>query len=341
MSEPVPGGWPLVTAIMPIYNEEAFIAHSLGAVLEQDYPPDRLQILVVDGMSTDSTRAIIHLLPGAARVRVLDNPRRNQAAAMNIGIAAAEGEVIVRIDGHTVIAPDYVRQCVTLLRETGAQNVGGPMDPVGVTAMGRAIALAGKSPFAVPTAFHVSERAQFTDTVYMGAWPADVLRATGGYNEMMTPNEDYELNYRLRKAGGRLYFSPAIRSRYYGRQTLRALARQYYRYGQGKVVVLRIHPRSIRPRQLVAPLFVAGLAGGVLPGLLGGRLACLRRLRLLWLAAVALYAGLNAAFTVRAVRRSGEYGLAARVPLVFLTVHLAWGIGFWRELFRRGIADDA
>ncbi|MCC6805186.1 MAG: glycosyltransferase family 2 protein, partial [Anaerolineae bacterium] len=298
---------PLVTVIMPIRNEEAFIARSLGAVLQQDYPAERIEVLIADGMSDDDTLAVIRSLPGAERVRVIANPDRLQAPGMNRAIQEARGEIIIRVDGHTVIAPDYVRQCVRALTETGADNVGGAMDPVGVTPMGKAIAAAGKSPFAVPTAFHVSQTAQFTDTVYMGAWRRDVFERVGLYDETFKINEDYELNYRIRKAGGKIYFTPDIRSQYFGRQTLDALARQYFRYGVGKTRTLRAHPASIKPRQLVAPLFVLGLVAGALLSLLSPVFT------LLWLAGIALYGVVNAVFSLRAAP-PGEPGTLLRIP---------------------------
>lgn len=319
----------LVTVIMPIRNEEEFIARSLGAVLQQDYPAERIEVLIADGMSDDNTLAVIRSLPGAERVRVIANPDRLQAPGMNRAINEARGEIIIRVDGHTVIAPDYVRQCVQALTKTGADNVGGAMDPVGMTPMGKAIAAAGKSPFAVPTAFHVSRTAQYTDTVYMGAWRRDVFERVGLYDETFKINEDYELNYRIRKAGGKIYFTLEIRSEYYGRQTLGALARQYFRYGVGKTRTLRAHPASIKPRQLVAPVFVLGLIAGALLSLISPLFT------LLWLAGIALYGVVDAIFSLRAAP-PGEPGTRLRIPVVFLTIHLAWGAGFWVGWLRSG-----
>lgn len=317
---------PFVSVIMPVRNEEAFIARSLGAVLAQDYPTDRIEALVADGESDDRTRDVIAGLPGAERVRVIDNPQRRQAFGLNAALRQARGEIIVRVDGHTIIAPDYVRRCVEALRESGAVNVGGRMEPQGATPIGRAIAIAGASRFGVPTAFHVSGRPQYTDTVYLGAWPREALIAVGGFDERLKVNEDYELNYRLREAGGRIYLSPAIRSTYFGRQTLRALARQYYTYGWDRTNTLKLHPRSLRPRQLVAPLFVAAL-------LIGGALAPLHiALRVAWVSLLLAYALANVGASLLAARRAGRdiWELAPRLPLVFATMHICWGIGFWR-----------
>jgi cellulose synthase/poly-beta-1,6-N-acetylglucosamine synthase-like glycosyltransferase len=283
-----------------------------------------MEILVADGASDDGTVDVIRSLDRTGRVRVLANPQRIQAAGLNLAIHQARGDVVVRVDGHTVIAPDYVNQCVTALASTGAATVGGRMDPLGITPMGEAIALAGTTPFAVPSAFHVSSAAQFTDTVYMGAWPRGVLLEVGGFDERLRTNEDYELNYRIRRNGGRIFLTPAIRSTYLCRQTLPALARQYARYGTGKAHMLREHPTSVRPRQLVAPAFVAFLAGSLalwtlLPSFL----------HLLIVALLATYGLLSVAFSVSAASAAHRYRLLWRLPLVFLTLHLAWGGGFW------------
>ncbi|MBN2469327.1 MAG: glycosyltransferase family 2 protein, partial [Anaerolineae bacterium] len=318
---------PFVSVIIPIRNEESFIARSLGAVLAQDYPADRMEILVADGMSDDGTLAIIAALPGAERVRVIPNPGRIQAAGLNAAIQQARGKIIVRVDGHTIIAPDYVRACVDALQATGAQNVGGAMDPVGLTPMGRAIAAAGKSPFAVPTVFHVSAHPQDTDTVYLGAWPARVFKDVGLFDGSLKINEDYELNYRIRKAEGRVYFTPAIRSQYYGRQTLRDLFTQYFRYGRWKTRMLRLHPRSLRLRQLAAPLFVAALIGGLVVGVF------VPVVRTLWLVMLGCYLALGVLFALQAARRAGHsIALVWRLLVVFFTIHTAWGLGFWTAL---------
>jgi glycosyltransferase involved in cell wall biosynthesis len=307
---------------MPIRNEAAFIARSLGSVLAQRYPPDRLEILVVDGMSTDETPAMISHLPDAQRVRILHNPRRIQAAALNIGLREAQGDVIVRVDGHTIIAPDYIGACLAALETSHADAVGGAMVPVGTTGMGKAIAAAAMSSFGVPAAFHHSQRAQYTDTVYLGAWPRGVMMRLGGFNESVHPNEDYELNYRIRHTGGKIYFDPAIRSIYYGRQTLSALITQYFRYGQAKVKTLSLHPASLRPRHLAAPLFTMSLIVG-----LPLAIASLP-IRVLWLAGLALYAALAAIAALRQATRT-SMRLFWCILVVFPAMHLAWGSGFW------------
>jgi glycosyltransferase involved in cell wall biosynthesis len=317
-----------VTVVLPVYNEEAFIRRALAAVQAQDYPPDRIEILVVDGRSTDSTARIVDEIAATdRRVRRLDNPGRLQAPGMNIGLTAAQGTIIVRVDGHTLIAPDYIRRCVEALQATGADNVGGPQRFVGTTPMGQAIAAAYRSPFSVPSRFTVSQRAEYVDTVYLGAWPREVFDRVGLFDAALAVNEDYELNYRIRLAGGRIYLSPDIRSEYYGRQTLGALGRQFFRYGDWKFKVLVKHPASTRVRHLIAPAFVAALVGG-------GLLAPLhRRIARGWALIVLLYGAASILASIRQAARDG-WPLLIRLPAVFACMHIAWGSGFWAGALR-------
>ena len=315
----------MVTVIVPVRNEARSIGACLTAILAQDYPHDALEVIVVDGDSDDKTLDIMRALPGAERVCVLANPLRGQAAGINRALQAARGQIIVRVDAHAIIARDYVRQCVSALETTGAACVGGQMRPVGRSRMGLAIAAALTTRFAVPSAFHVSGKAQYTDTVYMGAWPRSVLNTLGGFDEDLTANEDYELNFRIRRSGGSVYLSPLIQSAYVGRQSLRALARQYFRYGIGKTQVLKKYPASLRIRQLVAPAFVATLFAGALLSSVSP-LASVLLLTLL-----SLYVAL--AFAYAATSRGGR-PVFWRMPLVYMTLHLALGAGFWAELLR-------
>ena len=316
---------PLVTVIMPVRNEAAFIHRALGAVLAQDYAP--LEVLVVDGGSTDDTISIVKSIAKTdPRTRLLHNNGTIQARALNVGIEHARGDVIVRVDGHALIAPDYVRRCVHHLQTTGADNVGGPQRCVGITPTGRAIAAAYRSPFGVPSQFTTSEKAGYVDTVYMGAWPREVFERVGHFNPDLAINEDYEHNVRIRRAGGRVYLAPDIRAEYYGRQSFAALARQYFRYGQGKARMLAQHPGSIRARHMAAPAFVAGLAGGALLA------PFVKPVRVLWGGLLLAYALANGIASLAAARHAGR--ATWRLPGVFATIHLAWGSGFWHGVLR-------
>lgn len=310
---------------MPIRNEADFIERSLGAVLAQDYPRDCFEVLIADGMSTDSTREIIRRVAGdypEISLHILDNPRQIVPTGFNAALAQARGEVIVRVDGHTIIVPDYLRECALALERSGADNVGGKMNAVGASPFGQAVALATSSPFGVGGAlFHYSDQEELVDTVYMGAWRREVFERLGFFDEELVRNQDDEFNYRLRAAEGKILLSPAIRSKYFNRSSIRALWRQYYQYGFYKVRVLQKHPAQMQPRQFVPPLFALGL-------LLGAMLAPLSKpLRRLWTAGLAAYGLANVAASVKLARANGWQHFK-RLPLVFFILHFSYGLGF-------------
>ena len=205
---------PFVTVVLPIRNEAAHIGECLAAVLAQDYPADRMEVLVMDGMSDDATRSIVAAIAGrrpAVTLTLLDNPGRIVPAAMNRALDHARGEIIVRVDGHSVIAPDYVRACVDALERTGAECVGGPMVARGTVPFGEAVALATSHPFGVGGArFHYATEVMETDTVYMGTFRREVFGWAGEFDEEMACNEDDEFHYRLRAKGGSLSLADSI-----------------------------------------------------------------------------------------------------------------------------------
>jgi GT2 family glycosyltransferase len=198
------------------------------------------------------------------------------------------------------------------------------MHAVGTSPFGKAVAVAIQSPFAVPSAFHTDRTECFTDTVYMGAWPRSVLEQVGGFDERLGVNEDYELNYRIRRAGGKVYLTSAMRSQYFGRQTPPALWKQYFRYGRAKVIVLKLAPRSLRPRQLVAPAFVGFLLSSPVWVALGAWT------QIAWLSVVLAYLLLSVAISLRVAARA-KVGLGW-LPVAFAIIHLSWGLGFWAEV---------
>jgi len=242
---------------------------------------------------------------------------------MNIGIRHAKGaDVILRVDGHTILAPDYIRRCVEYLHRTGADNVGGLMRPVGNTYVGRAIAMTMQSPLAVGNAkFRYAQEDQEVDTVYLGAFRREVFERVGLYDETLVRNQDYELNYRIRSQGGRVFLSPSIRSTYLVRDSLMSFARQYLDYGYWKAQMIRKHPRSIRPRQMAPPLLVLGL-------MVSGALAPLLRPSAYLLASLLIsYLSLALIFAVTTAYRHGWRYLPI-LPITFATMHLSWGLGF-------------
>lgn len=318
--QPTPGmGEPTVSVVLPTHSERSFIRDCLDSLAGQDYPAV-VEILVVDGGSIDGTRAIVKEF--GPPVRLLDNPRVTAAAAMNIGIEAAAGEIVVRADAHALYSPDYVSRCVYTLLETGADNVGGAMRPVGTTKFGRAVAAMTSVKEGIGNgAFHYATERQDVDTVFLGCWRTNTLRKLGGYDEtsLQWAAEDHELNYRLTTSGGRIVLDPTIRSVYFPRDGIRGLARQYHNYGIGKASTLQKHGRLPTLR----PLAPAGLVALTVLGAIFGRGA----------ARVALPVA-HTALCARAALKAGRTpGIAPhRAGAAIAVMHWCYGAGFLRGL---------
>lgn len=254
---------PFVSVIMPVYNEGSFIERSLNAILGQSYPKDRMEIVIADGMSTDTTRSIISDVSSRSEVtlKVVDNPGKIAPTGLNCALRAANGEVVIRVDGHCEIEPDYVANCVAILQSGDAEGVGGPIETIGETPVAQVIALAMSSPFGVGgSAFRtINDREMYTDTVAFPGYTRNTIDTVGYFDEQLVRNQDDEYNYRIRKMGGRILLSPSIRSRYYSRGTFRSLWRQYFQYGFWKVRVMQLHARQMSLRQFVPFAFVVSL----------------------------------------------------------------------------------
>jgi succinoglycan biosynthesis protein ExoA len=321
---------PLVSILMPVRNEGAFIARSLGAVLGQDYPAELIEVLVVDGMSTDATRSIVASFQEKYdNLRLLDNHGQIVPIAMNMATREARGEVLVRVDGHCEIAPDYVRRCVEHLADSGADGVGGPVETVGETRMGQSIALAMSTGFGVGgSGFRTqADSHTFADTVPFPAYTREIVQAAGPYDEELVRDEDDEYNYRIRKMGGRLLLTGDVRSRYYSRSSLRSLGRQYYQYGYWKVRVAQKHPRQMRPHQFVPPTFVALLLAAALTA------PFVRMARLLLALAGSSYVLVNLVASARLTAKHGGRHFLV-LPAAFAFMHLGYGAGFLVGLYR-------
>lgn len=336
--------YPFVTVVMPIRNEAEFIRRSLGAVLNQKYPTNRMEIIIVDGMSEDGTRAVIEDLVQQWRERcgsksdghppvdviVLENPSRFVPAGLNTAIRKAKGEIIVRVDGHTVIEADYVSECVEKLNKTDAENVGGPMRALGEGYVAESIAVATSTQFGIGNSkFHYSNREQYVDTVYMGAYRKETLLRVGLFDETYVRHQDYELNYRLRKQGGKILLSPRIHSRYFVRSGLKKLWKQYYQYGVSKGRLLRQHPDSLRLRHAVPFLFLFFVVLGIILAIL------FPPLRPLLVLGVASYVGFLVLGTLLNVLNRPNFKFLPILPFVFLCLHLSYGCGIWIGLLRR------
>lgn len=322
--------FPFVSVIMPIRNEGRYIDRCLRSVLCQDYPHERMEVLLVDGMSDDNTRQLARQCLAESTLyafKILDNPERNISDALNLGIRAARGEVILRVDGHTVLAANYISRCVHALSETGADNVGGPMRAVGETMMGRAIALATGSPFGVGNArFHYADQAGWVDTVYMGAFHRSVFTKIGMFDPELVRNQDDEFNFRMTRAGGRIWLDPEIVSTYYARGSLTALARQYFAYGFWKVRVIQKHGRPASWRHLVPITFLVALVSAMLLGLVISSWLPLATILVPYLLVASAFAF--------SIARATRWRYLPLVPLAFPTMHLSYGFGFLAGILR-------
>ncbi len=331
---------PFVSVVIPTRNEARSIEVCLRAVLAQDYPPERFEVLVVDGESSDKTRALVAEFTTSdphGRVRMLPNPRRIAASALNIGIQEARGTVIARVDGHTTIALDYLSRCVAALEETGAANVGGLMRARAHGYAGRCIALATGSRFGIGNScFHYDKKGGAVDTVYLGCFRRAVFARTGLFDEALERNQDDEMNNRIRKAGERIWLDPAITSVYENRSSFIKLWRQYYLYGYWKAPVLRRDPSARRLRHTVPPALVAGLLVSALTALLLRRRVKLVPAALLWGAYGLASVGASARVSMREGGR-----VFPGVLLSFWVLHLAYGSGYLASMARGSRHDRA
>lgn len=325
---------PLVSVIVPCYNEQNTIRQLLDAVYAQTYPRPEMEVIVADGLSTDRTREQILTFQAThpdLLVRIVDNPQRIIPAALNRAIEAARGTYIVRLDGHSMPRPDYLARCVAALEQGMGDNVGGVWEirPGGNGWWAKAIAEAAAHPLGVGDAhYRYSDRAQCVDTVPFGAFRHALIERVGLFDETLLTNEDYEFNTRIRQAGGSVWLDPAIRSTYFARPTLAALARQYWRYGYWKARMLRRYPGTVRWRQAVPPLFVLSL---LLLSLLAVWLPLFRWLLVIELgfySLILLFVGLQLAFKRR------DPALIFGIPPAITVMHLAWGSAFLWSVLR-------
>jgi GT2 family glycosyltransferase len=261
-------------------------------------------------------------------VRLLDNPNKTAPYALNIGLQHATGDVIIRVDGHATIEKDYLTQCVDYLQRTGADCVGGVIVSVNETFIGKAIALGMSSPFGVGNArFRTSGKEGFVDCLAFGAYKREVFDRIGNFDEELTRCQDDDFNYRLRQFGGRIFFTPRIRSKYYPRSNLGQVWRQYFGYGLWKIRVLQKHFKRMQPRQFVPPGFVLSL---LTTGVLGMFLRDVLWI-FLFIALAYIVATVCAALSIS--RKKGAKYFAI-LPAVFFTLHTSYGLGFLLGVFR-------
>ncbi|MCM3902284.1 MAG: glycosyltransferase family 2 protein [Pyrinomonadaceae bacterium] len=331
-AEPSTGPRASVSVVIPCFNEQRFITAVLRNLANQ-YDCDSYEILVVDGRSTDNTRQVVKDFAQGnpeLRVRIVDNPARDIPAALNLGIDAAAGEIILRMDAHSVPSEGYVRRCVEHLSSGTISVVGMPwhIKPGADSATARAIALAVAHPFGIGDAQYRLQTAapRLVDTVPFGAFKKSLWKELNGFNEELLANEDYDFNYRVRKRGGQVLLDPAEHCDYYARVNLRELAEQYSRYGHWKAQMIKLHPRSLRVRHLVAPALVLYL---LFFGLLS-----IWWSRAFWafLAVLGFYILCSAFFALALAGRTRQWKLFPIISASFFCIHGAWGLSFLRGL---------
>jgi len=314
---------PFVSVIIPIRNEAGFIERAIRSILDNDYPAEKMEILVVDGMSNDGTREIVRKLSMTdSRVKLLDNPRRIVPVAMNIGLKAAQGDLFIRIDGHAEVPADFISQSVRCLHEhPEAWVAGGYIETAANNYTGRTIAAAMRSPIGVGNSrFRLGDYEGWVDTLAFGTHHKWIVDRIGYFDEELVRNQDDEFNLRIILAGGKIWMSKSIRSTYYSRVSLHKLWQQYFQYGFWRIRTLQKHKRPASLRQLAPLLFVSSL---LLLGLAG----------FLWrpfwsiLVLEAVLYALGLAIGALDVGRRSGWRYAPVAPLVFIILHFAYGLG--------------
>jgi succinoglycan biosynthesis protein ExoA len=330
--------FPRVSVVMPCFNEERFIARTLESLID-DEVRENCEILVVDGMSTDGTRDVVRkIAEKGPLIRLLDNPERTQGYGLNLGIEEAAGDIIARVDAHCLYPEGYIRRCVELLEKTGAENAGGTRICTASRggAAAQAVALAVRHPMGVgDSRFQLGNFSGYADGAYYGTFRKALFEEIGPYDPLAYPNEDGELNLRILKTGKKIYLDSSIKIVYYPRETLGDLARQYFRYGQGRCYTILKHKRLTSWRQVLPAALVPGLAASLILGLWMPVFFIVPAAYVVSLLGTALIGR----FPDDGGRASGKVSLRLRglVAVAWALMHLSWGSGFWvRLLFGRG-----
>lgn len=318
----------IVSVVMPVYNEEKYIEKCIDSLLLQDYPKENMEWIFVDGCSKDKTVELIESYRAQYPdlIKVLANPNKIVPYAMNIGIEASRGKYIVRLDAHADYAENYISKCVHYLDTTDAENVGGVAETKAHTPMGKSIAKMLSSKFGVGNSqFRTNGSSGYVDTVPFGAFRREVFSKYGGYDERLVRNQDNEMNYRIRKNGGKIYLADDIHLSYYCRDTVRGITSMAQKNGMWNIITMKLCPGSMGLRHFIPFCFVASVLGLSLLGFLHP---------LFWLllgVEMALYIGLDVVFSVKQADCAKEvFALMALFPLF----HVAYGIGSLKGVFK-------
>lgn len=322
--------FPFVSILIVVYNEEKFIKKCIESILTQDYPKDKYELIIIDGLSTDNTRSIIEKIIESNptyKIRLIDNPEKKLATGWNIGVKASKGEVIIRIDGHSYVVNNFIKKNIEYLAKVkDADCVGGIIETINDSLMGKVISLAMSSPFGVGSArFRTGNYEGYVDTVAFGAYRKEVFDKIGLFDEELVRNQDDEFNYRLIKSGGKILLIPKIKSYYYCRTSFKKLWQQYYQYGYWKVRVIQKHKFPASLRHLVPITFVLSLIAS-------GCLALFSKIGVFLLSFIlATYLLTSLAFSIKIALKEGLRFLPI-LPIAFACIHFSYGIGFLKGI---------
>jgi glycosyltransferase involved in cell wall biosynthesis len=316
---------PAVSVIIPVLNEERFLKQSVQAILNQNYS-GQFEIILALGPSKDQTNVIAQELAKDQRIKLVENPSGRTAAALNNAIKNSNFDVIVRLDGHAIVDSSYIKNAVKTLLESGADNVGGLMKAEGTNAFEKSVAAAMTSKFGVGNApFHVGGKSGEVDTVYLGTFRKSALERVGYFDESFIRAQDWEMNYRIRKTGGKIWFNPDLVVSYRPRKNILQLAKQYFEYGQWRKQVTKTYPETVSMRYLAPPVTVSGLIAGFVM-VLFSKILDISWLQIGWLAPMVYLTVILLAF----LSIGSKIGLLSRLYLLLVlpTMHLSWGVGF-------------
>ena len=330
--------YPEVSVVIPVFNEEEYIRGLMDSLLKQDYDMSMLEIILVDGVSTDKTAEIIEEYQQIHSVfKLLQNPKQTVQHALNIGMKAAQGKYIVRMDAHSEYADNYISKCVEYLNKTDAVNVGGPMIAEGKTPVQKAIAAAYHSKFALGGGKNHDETYEgYADTVYLGAFKKKTLEEVGYYDKDLIRNEDDDLNFRLKEKGYKIYITPEIKSTYYPRCTYRELFKQYFEYGEWKVAVRKKHGEHARKTHYIPLLFVLLLVLGGIASILSPFIfneSCS------WVIPCAYGVGCGLYLLIDIIasfsnKRACGFIQKLRLVWIHIILHISYGCGYIKGIFR-------
>ena len=316
---------PSVSVIIPVLNEERFLKQSVQAILNQNYS-GQFEIILALGPSKDQTNVIAQELAQDKRIKLVENPSGRTASALNNAIKNSNFDIIVRLDGHAIVDSSYIKNAVNTLLESGADNVGGLMKAEGTNAFEKSVAAAMTSKFGVGNApFHVGGKSGEVDTVYLGTFRKSALEKVGYFDESFIRAQDWEMNYRIRKTGGKIWFNPDLVVSYRPRKNILQLAKQYFEYGQWRKQVTKTYPETVSMRYLAPPVTVSGLIAGFVM-VLFSKILEINWLQIGWLAPLVYLTVILLAF----LSIGSKIGLLSRLYLLLVlpTMHLSWGVGF-------------